>query len=196
MNITARDDKGLCSVSVHKTLSLEPSSPQQVTTRSSAQGNCSAKSLAGNVIDSSLSSTSHAVHGGGSRGRGSGGGGSRQGGGGGGQGTFHPPCHILHYHMVLRPKGTSHHYQLTCPLRLSFLSSPFMCAHKSKRRPHLPACPSGCAVCDYDSTATGNTKCLRGGCEPKFYQNTDLSCTSEWTTWVQGLWLVHAERVM
>ncbi len=25
-----------------------------------------------------------------------------------GQGTFHPPCHILHYHMVLRPKGTSH----------------------------------------------------------------------------------------
>ncbi len=25
-----------------------------------------------------------------------------------GQGTFHPSCHILHYHMVLRPKGTSH----------------------------------------------------------------------------------------
>ncbi len=24
-----------------------------------------------------------------------------------GQGTFHPPCHILHYHMVLRPEGTS-----------------------------------------------------------------------------------------
>ncbi len=26
-------------------------------------------------------------------------------GGGGGQGTFHPPCHILHYHMVLALKG-------------------------------------------------------------------------------------------
>ncbi len=24
-----------------------------------------------------------------------------------GQGTFHPPCHVLHYHMVLRPEGTS-----------------------------------------------------------------------------------------
>ncbi len=34
-------------------------------TRSSAQGNCSAKSLAGNVVDSSLSSPSHAVHRGG-----------------------------------------------------------------------------------------------------------------------------------
>ncbi len=28
--------------------------------------------------------------------------------GGRGQGTFHPPCHVLHYHMVLRPEGTSH----------------------------------------------------------------------------------------
>ena len=27
---------------------------------------------------------------------------------GGGQGTFQSSCHILHYHMVLRPKGTSH----------------------------------------------------------------------------------------
>ena len=27
---------------------------------------------------------------------------------GGAQGTFHPPCHIPHYHMVLRPEGTSH----------------------------------------------------------------------------------------
>ena len=24
-----------------------------------------------------------------------------------GEGTFQPPCHILHYHMVLRPEGTS-----------------------------------------------------------------------------------------
>ena len=23
----------------------------------------------------------------------------------GGQGTFHPPCHVLHFHMVLAPKG-------------------------------------------------------------------------------------------
>ncbi len=28
--------------------------------------------------------------------------------GGRGQGTFPFSCHILHYHMVLRPKGTSH----------------------------------------------------------------------------------------
>ncbi len=41
--------------------------------------------------------------------RGGGGVGGGGGGlGGGGQGTFHPPCHILHYHMVLRPEGTSH----------------------------------------------------------------------------------------
>ncbi len=25
-----------------------------------------------------------------------------------GQGTFQSSCHVLHYHMVLRPKGTSH----------------------------------------------------------------------------------------
>ncbi len=31
-----------------------------------------------------------------------------EGGWGRGQGTFHPPCHILHYHLVLRPEGTSH----------------------------------------------------------------------------------------
>ena len=24
-----------------------------------------------------------------------------------GEGTFQPPCHTLHYHMVLRPNGTS-----------------------------------------------------------------------------------------
>ncbi len=30
-----------------------------------------------------------------------------------GQGTFHPPCHIVHYHMVLYPKGTSHNNQET-----------------------------------------------------------------------------------
>ncbi len=39
------------------------------------------------------------------------------GGGGGlrgrGQGTFHPPCHTLHYYMVLRPKGTSHNKSIT-----------------------------------------------------------------------------------
>ncbi len=49
--------------------------------RSSAQGNCSAKSLAGNVVNSSLSSlssTSHAIHGG-SKGGGSRGGGSGKG---------------------------------------------------------------------------------------------------------------------
>ncbi len=48
------------------------------------------------------------VCGGGVPGGGGGSGGERGGGWGGGQGTFHPPCQILHYHMVLRPKGTSH----------------------------------------------------------------------------------------
>ncbi len=28
------------------------------------------------------------------------------------QGTFHPPCHVLHYHMVLCPKGTSHNQRI------------------------------------------------------------------------------------
>ncbi len=32
-----------------------------------------------------------------------------------GQGTFHPPCHILHYHMVLRPEGTSHNGIMSHP---------------------------------------------------------------------------------
>ncbi len=41
------------------------------------------------------------------RGRRVGGGGGGW-GRGGGQETFYPPCPILHYHMVLRPKGTSH----------------------------------------------------------------------------------------
>ncbi len=36
-----------------------------------------------------------------------------------GQGTFHPTCHVLHYHMVLRPKGTSHNYCVTLWLRLA-----------------------------------------------------------------------------
>ncbi len=39
------------------------------------------------------------------RGRGGGGGGGL---GGGGQGTFPSTCHILHYHTVHRPEGTSH----------------------------------------------------------------------------------------
>ena len=84
-------------------------------TRSSAQSNCSAKSLAGNVADSSLSSLSSKggprVGGGsggrGFRGRGSGGGG--WGGGlGGGAGDISSSCHRLHHHMVLHRKGTSH----------------------------------------------------------------------------------------
>ncbi len=82
---------------------------ETVETRSSAQGNCSEKSLADNVVDSSLSSLSS--EGGGFRGVGWVGGGGLGRGlgegrgvkGGEGQGTFHPPCHILHYHMVLRP---------------------------------------------------------------------------------------------
>ncbi len=87
---------------------------------SSAQGNCSAKSLAALVMLSILPCSSilpclppvklsirgPAVGGwpqGVQVGEGRGGG-----SGGRGQGTFHPPCHILHCHMVLRPKGTSH----------------------------------------------------------------------------------------
>ncbi len=66
----------------------------------------------------------HAVHGerGGLVRGGSGWGGSGQGGlargvcMGGGQGTFQSSCHILHCHMVLRPKGTSHNHvtQMCC----------------------------------------------------------------------------------
>ncbi len=69
---------------------------------------------------SSLSFTSHAVfcRGGDLAGGVWPGGGSGRGGvgggwglGGGGQGTFWSSCHILHYHMVLRPKGTSHNHK-------------------------------------------------------------------------------------
>ncbi len=85
-------------------------------TRSSAQANCSAKSLAGNVVDSSVSSTSHAVQ--------SWGVGEGEGVRGRGQGTFHPPCHKLHYHMVLRPEGTSHNH-------LSLFARVFSCSTRS-----------------------------------------------------------------
>ncbi len=83
-------------------------------TRSSAQGNCNAKSLVGSVANSSLPSLS-SVGVGGSGGWGFGGRGLGRGKGveGEGQGTFHPPCHILHYHMVLRPEGTSYNKLIT-----------------------------------------------------------------------------------
>ncbi len=68
---------------------------------------------------SSLSSTSHAIHRGVQPWGGLAMGGSRQGGLGGGgglgegvrgkgEGIFPSTCHILHYHKVLCPKGTSH----------------------------------------------------------------------------------------
>ena len=69
-------------------------------TRSCAQGNCSAKSLA-----ASLSSTSHDVR---RRGGSSGGGeGGPAGDSGAGDISVQLP-YMLHYHMVLRPEGTSH----------------------------------------------------------------------------------------
>ncbi len=104
----------------------------QDKTRSSVQDNCSAKCLAP-VMSSILPCPPCLLHGGSSGGlgvwwgarAGGGGGGLGEGrgvrGGGGWQGTFHPPCHILHYHMVLRPlhyhmvlrpKGTSHNYDI------------------------------------------------------------------------------------
>ncbi len=85
-------------------------------TRSSAQGNCSAKSLAGNAVMSSILPCPPCLQPRGSRwgegegvvGGGGGGGRGEVGGGGWGWGTFHPPCHVLHHHIMLRPKGTSH----------------------------------------------------------------------------------------
>ncbi len=76
-----------------------------IITRSSAQGNCSAKSLAGNVVDSSLSLSQWLnacpclgalpyiayIH----TGRGGPAGGRQGGSRPGGQGTFHPPSHKL-----------------------------------------------------------------------------------------------------
>ncbi len=60
-------------------------------TRSSAQGNCSAKSL----VPQGGEGGYRGGYGGGGTGRGV----------RGGQGTFHPPCQIQHYHMVLALKG-------------------------------------------------------------------------------------------
>ena len=37
----------------------------------------------------------------------------------------------------------------------------------------IPACPTGCDACAYDSTAQGNTKCLPGGCKTNYVQKTD-----------------------
>ena len=66
---------------------------------------------AGDVVSSSLFVNSSLSSLSSPRGGPSGGGGLLGGGGssrGRGQGIFHPPCHILHCHIVLRPKGTSH----------------------------------------------------------------------------------------
>ncbi len=89
---------------------------------SSRQLQCEVPCGIGNVINpslfinsslSSLSSTSHAVHKGGPTSKGvlppAGGEGGPM--GGGGQGTFQSSCHILHYHTVLCPKGTSHNHE-------------------------------------------------------------------------------------
>ena len=76
----------------------------------SRQLQCEVLCGVGNVVNSSLSSLSSV--GGGSRGLGGPGVGGVWGQGVGegvrGQGIFHPPCHILHHHMVLLPEGTSH----------------------------------------------------------------------------------------
>ncbi len=85
----------------------------------SRQLQCEVPCSVGNVLNSSLfinsslsslPSTSHTAccPGGG----GSTTGGSTTGGGVWPEGIFHSSCHTLHYHMVLRPKGTSHN-QLT-----------------------------------------------------------------------------------
>ncbi len=87
----------------------------------SRQLQCEVPCGIGNVVNSSLSSlssTSHAVQGGGVLATGAvqaGGGrlGRVRGLGVRGQGTFPSTCHVLHYHMVLRPKGTSHNNLLT-----------------------------------------------------------------------------------
>ncbi len=91
-------------------------------TRSSAQGNCSAKSLEASVMSSILPCPPclppvmlYAVHRGGvclwwGGLAGGGGSGWRE----GVQGTFQSSCHILYYHMVLCPKGTSHNKVSLC----------------------------------------------------------------------------------
>ncbi len=57
----------------------------------------------------------------------------------GGQGTIHPPCQVLHYHMVLCPKGTSHndlgyitrlHAELTTDVLEHRLRVPFQRTHR------------------------------------------------------------------
>ncbi len=57
-----------------------------------------------------------------------------------GQGTFHPPCCILHYHMVLRPEGTSHNNK---PKQHNSLQILFYCLH-----PAAPGCGGESAIAD------------------------------------------------
>ncbi len=125
--------RSMCVASLHKSMgaaSLHKSmgaASLHKSTRSSAQGNCSAKSLAASVMSSILPYSSIlpgppcpppvmlSLLAGGSGHKGVQPWGGQAAGGsshGGvcprGQGTFWSSCHILHYHMVLRPKGTSH----------------------------------------------------------------------------------------
>ncbi len=89
-------------------------------TRSSAQGNCSAKSLAASVMSSilpcppclppvMLSMGGGSIWWGGGVWQG-------EGVGGGGRGHFiHPAIYCTRYHMVLCPKGTSHNSNVFSP---------------------------------------------------------------------------------
>ncbi len=109
----------------HTTVILLSHDPGFATGVLSEKGKGNKKQCLGNVVDSSLSSlsfTSHAVHGGGgSRGRGVWGWGVQAGAGAGAGGLRGEGAgdissnlpYILHYHMVLRPKGTSHNDLLT-----------------------------------------------------------------------------------
>ncbi len=99
---------------VAPTLRRRRATPTCRGTRSSAQGNCSEKSLAPvmSLILHCPPCLLRGVGGGVQQGmgvwQGEGVGGMGRGVRGRGQLTFHPPCHTLHYHMVLRPEGTSH----------------------------------------------------------------------------------------
>ncbi len=96
-------------------------------------------------------------------------------GGTGGQGTFHPPCHIQHYHMVLALKGLRTKMGFLQKLTVDSCSQ--FCEHtktlarkkRKKQEPDLQTCRKSAArqKCVLEKKRSQIQKtCSKGDCPP------------------------------
>ncbi len=170
----------------------------------SRQLQCEVHCSVGNVVNSSLfmnsslsslSSTSHAVHKGWGSGHGGGLGGGR-GVGGGWQGIFPSSCHVLHCHMVLRPKGISHNEGRWRP---GSRCHPQHTSSKLKRREKHVQCSRHGASRDTDRCAWSSRSCVGGVCgvhPPPRDTDVRLSDNTWVLTWQNSFFDQRSRRVI